>query len=43
MAVEVIGPEKINTLRGSLMRDNAKMVILDLDILVVYPIDYRLG
>jgi|LakMenEpi03Aug12_release.lakeMendotaPanAssembly.Ray.scaffolds.fasta_scaffold6131877_1 hypothetical protein len=41
MAVEVIGPEKINTLRGSLIHDNAKMVIPDLDTLVDYPIDYR--
>jgi hypothetical protein len=41
MVVEAVGPAKINTLWGSLMRDNAKMVIPDLDILVDYPIDYR--
>ncbi len=41
MGVEDIGPTNINTLLGSLIRDNAKMVIPDLDILVDYPIDYR--
>ena len=40
-AVEVTGPSKINTLWGTLMRDNAKMIIPDLDILVDYPIDFR--
>jgi hypothetical protein len=41
MGVEAVGPAKINTLWVSLMLDNAKMVIPDLDILVDYPIDYK--
>ena len=40
-AVEVTGPARINTLWGSMLRDNAKMIIPDLDVLVDYPIDYR--
>ena len=40
-AAELTGPAKINTLWGALIRDNAKMCIPDLDILVDYPIDYR--
>ena len=40
-AAELTGPPKINTLWGSLIRDNAKMCIPDLDVLVDYPIDYR--
>ena len=40
-AAELTGPQKINTLWGALIRDNAKMCIPDLDILVDYPIDYR--
>jgi hypothetical protein len=37
----VFGPQKINTLWGSLIRDHARMCIPDLDVLVDYPIDYR--
>ena len=41
LAVEICGPSKINTLWGTMIRDNAKMCIPDLDVLVDYPIDYR--
>lgn len=40
-AVEVTGPARINTLWGAMLRDNAKMIIPDLDVLVDYPIDYK--
>ena len=40
-APEVLsGPERINTLWGTMVRDYAKMCIPDVDVLVDYPIDY---
>ena len=36
----VVGPPKINTLWGSLIRDHARMCIPDLEVLLDYPIDY---
>lgn len=35
------GPQKINTLWGTLIRDYARMCIPDIDVLVDYPVDYR--
>ena len=37
----VRGPERINTLWGTMVRDYAKMCIPDVDVLIDYPIDYR--
>ena len=37
----VVGPSKINTLWGSLIRDHARMCIPDLEVLLDYPIDFR--
>ena len=35
------GPKKINTLWGKLIRDQARMCIPDLEILMDYPLDFR--
>ena len=35
------GHQRINTLWGNCIKNNAKMCIPDLDILVKYPIDYK--
>ena len=37
----VVGPMKINTLWGTLIRDHARMCIPDLECLVEYPLDYK--
>ena len=36
-----MGPMRINTLWGTLIRDQARMCIPDLEVLTAYPIDYR--
>ena len=37
----LVGPKKVNTLWGTLIRDQARMCIPDLDVLVDYPLDFR--
>ena len=37
----IVGPMKINTLWGTLIRDHARMCIPDLECLVEYPLDYQ--